>query len=54
VRSLDQGRQGAGDHSVSWDGRDGTGRQVPVGVYGLRLESDLAAGAISRKVVRIR
>ena len=30
----------AGDHTVSWDGRDGGGREVAAGAYFYRLEVD--------------
>lgn len=29
----------AGESSITWDGRDATGRQVAAGVYFVRLES---------------
>jgi hypothetical protein len=39
VRTLVDGRQQAGEHSVRWDGRDNAGAQVSPGVYFVRLES---------------
>jgi hypothetical protein len=45
VRRIEDGRRDAGRHTVFWDGRDGNGRPVPSGVYGLRLE---AGGAVLR------
>ena len=37
VRRLASGRFAAGDHAVSWDGRDDAGRPVASGAYLLRL-----------------
>jgi hypothetical protein len=51
VVSLVDGRLPAGEHRLSWDGRDGQGRPVPPGVYFLRLESP--DGSRARKVVRL-
>lgn len=39
VRRLAAERRGAGEHAVSWDGRDGTGRPVSDGLYLLRLSA---------------
>ena len=33
----------AGEHRMSWDGRDSSGRRVPAGVYFIRLEVGGAA-----------
>ena len=33
VRTLVYGMKEAGEYSVSWDGADETGRQVPSGIY---------------------
>ena len=38
--------------SITWNGRDGSGRRVPAGVYFVRLET--AGGAAGRKLVRVR
>jgi len=38
VRDLVDGRQAAGQHSDRWDGRSESGRELPAGVYFLRLE----------------
>ncbi|HJU87861.1 MAG TPA: hypothetical protein VJ672_00630 [Gemmatimonadaceae bacterium] len=51
---LPVGRYGRGignecDPVISWDGRDEDGRQVPSGVYLLRLTAD--GQSISRKIV---
>jgi hypothetical protein len=39
VRSFD-GTYTAGGHSVEWDGRDGSGRGLPAGVYFVRMHAD--------------
>jgi hypothetical protein len=39
IRVLDDGERGAGDHRVSWDGRDADGRPVTAGVYFARLSA---------------
>ncbi len=41
VRTLVDGVRPAGDSHVSWDGRDGSGRLVPSGVYYVGLSSEL-------------
>ena len=52
VRSLFYGDQGAGNHGVIWDGRDGQGTPVASGVYICRLK---AAGKVAiRKMVLVR
>ncbi len=50
VASLVDGEQTAGRHSVTWDGRDQTGRPVGSGVYWVRLRSGGQAEA--RRFVR--
>jgi len=49
VRRLDRGSREAGDHRVTWDGRDDAGRPLPAGVYFARLEANGVTQA--RKVV---
>ncbi len=39
VRHLDSGFRSAGTRSVSWDGRDDSGRRVSPGVYRIRFEA---------------
>jgi hypothetical protein len=39
VRTLASGHQKAGSYSVSWDARNGHGKQVPYGVYFYRLDT---------------
>jgi enediyne biosynthesis protein E4 len=49
---VDEDGQGAGPHSIVWDGRDDRGRAVGPGVYFCRLE---AGGAtVSRAICRLR
>ena len=42
----------AGPHSVAWDGRDDSGREVAPGIYEVRIVTD--AGARSLRIVRVR
>jgi len=42
----------AGVYRVSWDGRDGRGREVPSGIYFARLSA--GGRAFNRKMIRIR
>lgn len=39
VRELDRGEKPAGEHSLSWDCKDGSGKKTPGGVYFLHLET---------------
>ncbi len=39
VASLPAAHQGPGSHSLTWDGRDAAGTQLPTGIYLLRLEA---------------
>jgi hypothetical protein len=50
IRTLAQGDQGAGDHSVSWNGVDDERRLVPSGLYFGRLRS--GAGEKTLRLVR--
>ena len=52
IRTLADGESSAGNHSVTWDGRNDAGRDVASGVYLCRL----AAGEFSalRKLVLVR
>jgi len=52
VRTLSSGALSAGRHSLSWDGRDASGRLVTAGVYFARVETPL--GVRSRRIVRER
>jgi len=50
VRTLADGTRGAGEHSVTWDGRDESGRPVASGVYWYEIRSggDRAQGRLAR------
>ena len=48
IRVLDEGNRAAGRHSVDWDGRDSTGRQVAAGIYFYRLSA--GAEVLTRKL----
>jgi len=53
IRGLvDQDRLPAGDHVVSWDGRDRTGSPVPPGIYITRFQ--LGNLRFARKIVMTR
>lgn len=40
-----------GSHVLEWDGRDGSGRDVPDGVYYARVSAN--GGTLSRRLVRV-
>lgn len=52
VRTLAQGFQPGGEYLVTWRGDDDFGRQVPSGVYIVRLEG--SGKTVSRHLVRLR
>jgi len=52
VRSLMDGPETAGSHTVTWDGRDARGRLVPAGMYVVRMEAANFAGM--HKVLLVR
>jgi hypothetical protein len=52
VACVMDGEQGAGPHSVMWDGKDATGRAVSSGVYFYRLTA--GRKTISRKMVLLK
>jgi len=52
VRRLVDGTQTPGAYVVSWDGRDGTERNLPSGVYFYRLEA--GGKSQTRKLVKVR
>lgn len=52
VRTLVDGVQEAGSHSVAWDGRDNANSRVSAGVYFCALETD--GGVISRKMILVK
>jgi hypothetical protein len=44
VRTIFNGPQGIGEQSVTWDGTDRTGRDMPSGTYLYRVDTGLSAG----------
>ena len=52
VRTLASGEVAAGEHKVSWDGRDSEGHRVAPGVYLYRLETP--ERTVSRKMALMR
>ncbi|MCY3792633.1 MAG: T9SS type A sorting domain-containing protein [Gemmatimonadetes bacterium] len=52
VRVLQLEAQQAGEHSLSWDGRDDYGREVASGVYIYRL--DVGEWAVHRRMLLLR
>ncbi|MFQ5650417.1 MAG: FlgD immunoglobulin-like domain containing protein [bacterium] len=50
--SLSAGRQNAGSHTVSWDGRDERGQALASGIYPYRL---MAGGQVQvRRMVAVQ
>ena len=52
VRRVDGGAMGAGDHQITWDGRDGAGNEAAAGVYFIRVRAgtlDMTAKAVRLK-----
>ena len=45
VHTIDAGKQGAGNKTFEWDGRDASGRRVPNGRYGFQVTATDSAGA---------
>ena len=52
VRTVVNSQQDAGTYGATWDGRDGTGRQVSAGVYLYQLRA--GDKALTRKMVLVR
>ena len=50
--TLTEGSLGAGSHSIVWNGTDADGREVPSGVYYLKLTTD--EGAFSERAVLLK
>jgi hypothetical protein len=48
VRTLDDGHRAAGEHAVSWDGRDQSGAVLPSGIYFYTLEANGQAIAVKK------
>jgi hypothetical protein len=51
VRTLAEGGHAAGETSVAWDLRDDTGRDVPAGLYFVRMLRNGQPGSVQRVVV---
>ena len=45
VATLNQGSQAAGDHMISWNGKDASGNQLPNGTYSVAVSALDSAGA---------
>ena len=45
VHSIDVGKQGAGNKTFEWDGRDASGRRVPTGQYSFQVTAADSSGA---------
>jgi flagellar hook assembly protein FlgD len=52
VRTLQRGVLEAGEHHVTWDGRDDAGRLMADGIYFAGLET--AEGRATRRIARVR
>ncbi len=52
VRSLVRGFREAGNFEIEWDGRDDAGRNVPSGMYGIRLTTPDARDTRTVQIVR--
>ncbi len=52
VKTLVAGTQGAGYLSVTWDGRDDLGREIPKGIYFVRMETSNYTA--TEKIILIR
>lgn len=52
VTTLVRGELDAGEHVARWNGRDGSGREAPKGLYFLRLEA--AGRTLTGRLVRVR
>jgi hypothetical protein len=52
VNALIIGNAAPGNHTVSWDGRDGLGRKVPTGIYSYRL--DVGGESTTRRLIVMR
>ncbi len=52
VRVLEEGALPAGRHEFTWNGRDSEGRELPSGIYFIRVET--RSGSATRKAVLLR
>ncbi len=46
VRTINVGSQNAGSYDVSWDGKNGSGQQMPDGTYHFQVEAVDASGRV--------
>ena len=53
VRTLDLGRQAAGDKSFEWDGQDLNGRRLPNGKYSFQVAATDSSGAAIRPTTEV-
>jgi hypothetical protein len=51
IRTLERRERDAGMYRITWDGRDDAGRQVPAGIYLLRLVTE--EGRFHRRLVKL-
>ncbi len=54
VRTLVDGKQAAGNHTITWDGRDSVGRVMPSGVYFSRILRPAGQKEIVTKVTMLK
>ncbi|MBM4028306.1 MAG: hypothetical protein FJ280_23375, partial [Planctomycetes bacterium] len=52
VREWEAQEESAGEHLLSWDGRDASGRQVNSGVYWFQIRNSLGRGTAKLVVIR--
>ncbi len=52
VARLAEGQREAGYHQVTWTGRDTAGREVPTGIYIVRLVTPVYARSIKMVLLR--
>lgn len=52
VRVLNDGPLAAGEHTLNWDGRDGSGRALPSGTYFGRVQAGDQAQSVKMMLVR--
>jgi hypothetical protein len=52
VATLPHTGLGPGEHLLAWNGRTSTGRDVPRGIYWIRV--DAGGGVATRRIVRLR
>lgn len=52
VEELQNGQQASGTYTVTWDGRDGNGRDLPSGLYFYRIQTSNAS--VTKSVVLLK